>query len=115
MTPIATTSTSGSGPRASTSTPSSSRSIAGTSAGTEPFGSRSTVGASPTATATVPGSRTGAANSTVQRKAVPAGAPTSARAREAQYIPCAIAPFIPSARAAGPERWMGFQSPLTAA
>ena len=55
------------------------------------------------------------ANSTDQSNASPRAAPTSASAREAVYMPCAMARGNPRAFADSADRWMGFRSPETAA
>src|SRR3954468_3909508 len=64
-------------------------------------------------TFTVEGSSTGLANATDQSKESPRAAPTEASARDAVYIPWAIARGKPNALAASADRWIGLWSPDT--
>ena len=66
-------------------------------------------------TVTVPGRSTGFTNSTDHSNASPRPAPTSASARDAVYMPCAMARGNPSALADSADRWIGLRSPETAA
>ena len=57
---------------------------------------------------------TGASKVTSQRSGFDRSTLASVKAREAVYIPCAIAEGKPKAFAVTAERWIGFTSPETA-
>src|SRR5699024_7658068 len=66
-------------------------------------------------TSTVPGSVTGALKDTSQRRGRERSTRASVKAREAVYMPWAIARGKPKAFALRPDMWIGFTSPETAA